>query len=594
MNQDNASASSVGSPDSLNLVQLWQIVRKYWATALVTLLAVTLGVAFYTLGQTKIYEAAATIQLDPNPPRPLGNKVEAVVDMGNGSYWNNREYYETQYKVIQSMRVAVSVVNELQLDRDARFLRNVPPGGEVTPLQMSPEEAGEVLRARLKVEPVKETRLAVVKLEDADPVRAQRILSTLTEVYVSQNLNDALAATNSAADWLRGQLDKLKIDLESSEMALHEYKRDKNILSVAFDDQSNMLREEMKQINEALTHVRTRREEYSARVAELKHVRTDDPTNLPSSELLASPLLQQLRERYSEALRERQALQGQGKGDRHPDVLGAEQRVEATKGALLSEVRNIQGAVSSDLSVIERQEGGLSGLFERAKEQALELNLLEIQYKRLERSKDNTQKLYSLVLEKTKESDLTRVLRVNNIRMVDRPLQPHVPIRPRVPLNIALGLVVGAVLAMLAAIGRAALDRTMKTPVDVERELKIASLGLLPVVDSGGDVGSYYGRRRGQPVKPNQPSELIVHAQPMSGTAEAARAIRTNLLFMAPDNPIRKLLVTSAGPSEGKTTVSCCVAVAMAQAGHRVLLIDCDLRRPPSPSDLRDSRQRPG
>ena len=101
------------------------------------------------------------------------------------------------------------------------------------------------------------------------------------------------------------------------------------------------------------------------------------------------------------------------------------------------------------------------------------------------------------------------------------------------------------------------------------------------------DSKPYYGRRQRKRKDRNSEAnpakglpELVVHNQPSSGIAEAARAIRTNILFMAPDNPHRKLLVTSAGPAEGKTTVACCIAVAMAQAGQRVLLMDCDLRRP--------------
>jgi capsular exopolysaccharide synthesis family protein len=130
------------------------------------------------------------------------------------------------------------------------------------------------------------------------------------------------------------------------------------------------------------------------------------------------------------------------------------------------------------------------------------------------------------------------------------------------------------------------LDRSLKAPDEVERELGVSFLGLLPVVGSKGDVKSYYRHRRRKRIPDVQPErakglpELIVHHQPSSGIAEAARAIRTNILFMAPDNPFRRLLVTSAGPAEGKTTVACAIAVAMAQAGQRVLLMDCDLRRP--------------
>jgi polysaccharide biosynthesis transport protein len=87
-------------------------------------------------------------------------------------------------------------------------------------------------------------------------------------------------------------------------------------------------------------------------------------------------------------------------------------------------------------------------------------------------------------------------------------------------------------------------------------------------------------RKRGGQAPPTNVPELIVHEHPMSGIAEAARTIRTNLLFMAPDHPYRTLLVTSAGPAEGKTTVASCIAIAMAQAGQKVVLVDCDLRRP--------------
>jgi capsular exopolysaccharide synthesis family protein len=129
------------------------------------------------------------------------------------------------------------------------------------------------------------------------------------------------------------------------------------------------------------------------------------------------------------------------------------------------------------------------------------------------------------------------------------------------------------------------LDRSIKTPDDVEEELGLTFLGLLPEISANGkEPGRRYGRRRVRQQEiadaVQRTPELMAHYDSGSGLAEASRAIRTNLMFMAPDKPFRRLLVTSAGPSEGKTMVACCVAVAMAQAGQRVLLVDCDLRRP--------------
>ncbi len=561
---------------------IWHMVRKNWVTAVVATLLVTLGVTFYTLSQTKIYQAAATIQFDPNPPKPLGAKVETVVDMGAGNYWDNHEYYETQYKIIQSMRVSKIVAAELGLHRDIGFIMNLPKGAKLPAMEATEDMAAGSLRSRLRVEPIKDSRLAVVKLEDADPERAQRVLTAVINAYVQMNQDDARASTSDAVDWLGKQLDKLKRELEESELSLHKYKETKNILSVSMDDQSNMLREEMKQLNDVLTQVRTKREEVASRRDQLAKVQQQNPTNLPASELLKSPTLQELRRSYDEGVRERDALLQSGMGKNHPDVRKAQARIDTARDAILVEVRNIQGALDGDLAAMKRQESGLAGLFEAARKEAFELNLLEIEYNRLKRAKENNEKLYALVLERTKESDLTRMLTVNNIRIVDPALRPGTPVRPQVALNITTGLFVGVLIGIVAAMGRAMLDRSMKTPDDVEKEVGLTFIGLLPEVHEEDKRSPRYGRnnRRDRKLPPKLNPDLIVHEFPMSGVAEAARAVRTNLLFMAPDQPFRTLLVTSASPSEGKTMVASCIAIAMAQADHRVLLIDCDLRRP--------------
>lgn len=555
---------------------LWTGIRKNWWLIAIAAFVTILGAAFYTLGLTKLYQAKATILFDPQPPRPLGNDVQQVVDVSQSSYWNNKEYYKTQFWILKSPQLAATVVRELGLEKDASFIRNRPPGRGGAPVRVTVDQAADILIGRLEVEGIRDSRLAEIRFTDADPERAKRVLARLCDTYVENNLDQVLDSTNAAVDWLRGQLVSLKADLEKSELALHEYKRDKNVLSVSIDDQSNMLRAEMTRLNEALTDLRARREHAQARRAELMKIEAADPADLPASELMASELLQQLRSSYVLASQELEAARASGKGDEHPAVKALQAKVEEARRTILAEVKNIQHSVNSDWGGLNKEVAGMSGLLEQAKQRALELNLLEIEYKRLMRDKDTNERLFGIVTERTKESDLMRMLRVNNIRVVERPQTPTSPVSPIVPLNLGMGAATGLLLGVALAIGREQLDRSIKTPDDLEQAHGILFLGLLPSLD--GQLSNKKGALT--PKSSDTPPELIVHYQPTSGTAEAARALRTNILYMSPDRPFQTLLVTSAGPSEGKTTVASCIAVAMAHAGHRVVLLDCDMRRP--------------
>jgi polysaccharide biosynthesis transport protein len=550
-------------------------LRRHWATAIGVAASVFVAVAFHTYGQPKIYRSSATLEFEPNAPKPLSKDVENL----NPGTWSgdSMEYYATQCRILGSTRVAEGAVHALDLSRDQGFLGGSTASGP-PPVPVPEPAAARMLQGRLKVILQKETSLAVVEYEDTDPGRAQRVLQAVIDAYINQNLEKTVDSTTAAVAWLRNQLDTVKRELESSEMSLHEYKLDKNILSVDIEAQSNMLREQMQLTNEALTNTRIKREELSARRNELVKVSADDPSNLPASELLQSPWLQQFRQRYEDSVRERDGLLGSGKGPGHPDVQAVEARLAASRAALLSEVRNIKAVVERDLAVISRQSDGLARLSDETKKQALDLNLLEIEYNRLKRNKEHTEKLYSFILERTKENDLARMMQVKNVFVVDRPFLPDYPVRPNTAYNLGFALLAGLLLGAITARIRAVFDRTLKTPDDVESELGVACLGLLPIV---GDVGGASRSRRGPArVKTNGPPELAVHDQPGGGVAEAARTIRTNLTLMDPKNPYRTILVTSGIPGEGKTTVACSIAISMANTGQKVVLVDCDLRRP--------------
>ena len=568
--------------ESYSLVVLITALRKHWLLALSVAGAVVGAVTFVTLGMTRVYEARATVMFDPNVPRPLGDQVQAVVATDGSSYLNNKEYYRTQIWMIQSTRVLTETARKLNLQKDKDF---IAPLQRRDPTPVTLEQASKLLSDRLGVEQIRDSRLVVVTYRDENPERARRVLATLIDTYVQQNLDDIFESASSAGDWLRMQLDGLWKDLESSEVALHTYKRNNNILSVSMGDQSNMLREQMAQLGQVLTGLKARRENVSTRVDALREASGDNPDSFPALELIESPVLQRLRESYVRDSQTVESLLRQGKGENHPEVRSAMAARDTARSALLAEVRNIRTAYDQQLASLTREIAGVQTLYNQAERRALDLNLLEIEFNRLRRAAENNEKLFSLVVERSKETDLTRMLKVNNIRVVDRPRLPDRPVRPNVPLNLAGGLIGGVFLGLIAAIGRERLDRTIKTPDDVERDLRLPFLGLLPQVEqrnerAGRGASARRRKRLGITTTDTGPPELLVHEHPTAGVAEAARAMRTNILFMSPDKPHRSLLVTSSAPAEGKTMVACLLATTMAQAGQRVLLIDCDLRRP--------------
>lgn len=563
--------------ENLSLAELFGVIRKNWWLLLFLLLLGGVSAGFYSQRQTKIYKASATIQIDPTPPKPLGRDVEQAVDVGTTVY-GNTQYYQTQYRILQGRALGLQVVQRLALHRDQTFMLNLPPDAELNAeqrqLTFTEDQAQAALKGRLTVSPPRDTRLVTIHLEDADPERAKRILRALVEIYIDHNIDTALASTSVAAEWLDEQVQKLRDELGETELALHSFKRDQRILSVSLDDQSNMLRREMEQLSSALTAVRTELEALRAREEQLADVNLEDPTVLPSRELLTSSVLTTLRSRYVGAKQQLEGLLGSGKGLRHPDVVAAQANLHVNRGALISEVRNLREALQRDVNAKEAEEAGLSRLLQSAKNQALELNRLALDYHRLERAKTNTEKVYSLVLERSKESELTRHMRFNNIRLIDDAFAPRHPVRPRLHLSIALGGAIGMLLGLTLAFARHFLDRTFKTGEDVEEKLGLPLLGVLPRAAGSGSLNRARHRRR------TGVSELLVHDEPTSTVAEAARALRTNLMFSSPDTPQNVLMVTSGVPFEGKTTVACWIATALAQTGKLVLLLDCDLRRP--------------
>jgi succinoglycan biosynthesis transport protein ExoP len=576
---DGAAAARIdetisdASSSPFTAANLWRLTRKHGLLVVACFLTVFAGALFWSMSQPKIYRSEALLRIDTNPPKPLGQKIELVSD--STSWWNRREFLESEYRVMRSTRVATAIVRELGLQADPAFL-GVPKVDRARFKPIPVEDAAAVLISRVSVEPVKDSALTYVRYEDTDPARAERVLQTLVKVYLEQNLEATTQLSTNALEWLNGQLATLREDLEKSEQALNDFRQKNNVLSISLEDRHNLISAQLEAITKEITSLEIRRVDLAAKQAEIgKATASTDPMAAEAPELLNNVVLTGFRQQYATQQREL-AEMSETLGDNHPKVLAAREKLTKIQKQIQLEISNIQRANASELRAVDRRIADLSKRDESVQKQAHELQSFEVPYNQLTRTKTNNEKIYGLVLERARETGLTRMMNFNNIRAVEDPTLPKGPYKPNTSMNLLIGSAAGLLLGLGLAALREFVDSSMRTPADVETRLGATCLGLLPLIEDEE-------KRNAATARPNahlKDRDLYVARAPESGIAEATRVIRTNLAFMSPDRPYKTVLMSSAVPAEGKTTVACSLAIALAQSGLRVLLVDTDLRRP--------------
>ena len=300
------------------------------------------------------------------------------------------------------------------------------------------------------------------------------------------------------------------------------------------EDRQNIVANQIEGYTTALTEARTRRIALSARVRELRAAASRDPLAVNVDMVDTNTEVLGLRTTYREKLAERAALVSRY-GDNHPQMRSLTEEITNLETNMRRVIEGILRRADADLREVERIESGLRGALDQSHGEGIELNLQEIAYDRLSRERENNEKLYNMLLERTAEANLARLLRVTHVRLVYPALMPGGAVRPRVLMNMMGGL--GALaLGILLALAAGLMDRTIKSASDIEA-LGVTVLGFLPMTAESLGRSSKRGRKRRaragdtSTVAAATP-ELYVHEHPRSVVAECCRTIRTNLAFM--------------------------------------------------------------
>lgn len=580
MNNNSHSAVSLAPRPSKQVFQ--NILRDLWRYKLVVpavALVVAGAVALYTTRQPRIYEAQATLEYDPNPAKPLGDALDDSAAAGDG-YWSTQEFYETQNYILKSRGLAERVVRRLGLQQDPSFA-GVEPSEAKSFKGMTIEQAAQRLVGRIKITQVQETRVVRVAVEDQSPESAQLIANTLIDEYIQKALEDRLGSSTRALEWMGGQIENLKHELEGSELALYRFREKNESLSASLEERQKIIASQLHAYNDRLTELRQERVAKGARLAVLREQLALDDVLLATE---AGPFaedhsVQELRNSYRETTAELGKL-SVTYGTAHPQVQSARAAQETLLKQLRTKVSAIVTGAEADLRELTLAEQGLQQALNQVNQQGLHLSLQETTYSRLDRDRKTKTELYNLVLERAAQTDMTRALRVASARVVDRALKPSIPVRPKTRLAIIIGCIVGLMSGVAVALGVSQLDNKVRSLADLESR-GVTVLGVIPSVGQSV-LSNVYGKRANRRAGRVHDSErdLIVFNEPRSTVAECCRTIRTNLTFQSADRPLRAFAVTSAMPRDGKSTVAISLGITMAQSGRRVLLVDTDLRKP--------------
>jgi succinoglycan biosynthesis transport protein ExoP len=562
------------------LLHYWQVLRKRrWAVVATAAIVFALFV-IATLAATRLYQATSKVAIFPEVPNVLGFK--GVEDISSDYEYDVA--LETQAAILRSNALALKVIEAMRLYQNPRFTEGKPPLPESSmegqSMQPDPAQAASLLgafRGGLSVQLVPGSRLIQVSYTDPDPRLAAEVVNTLVKTFIEENFKTKYESVTQTSEWLSTELADLQLKVQTSDEKLVRYQKERGILGV--DEKQNIVTSKLDELNKELTGAQTDRiqKESNYKLAVAGNLAEFAKTSREGTS--TSGMLDKLREKESD-LNTQYAQATTQFGSGYPKVIELNNQLKQVRTEIVAEeTRMLHGVRDEYLAALQR-ENLLTTAFNEQKQEANQLNESAIEYSALKRDAETNRQLYQDLLQRLKEAGVSAGLRSSNIRVVDVAGTPTHPITPNVPRNIELGLLLGLACGIGLAFVLESLDTTVRNMEEVSAISALPALGTIPLQIS---INGYSRKRlttlSGGDGKTEQP-DLVTYVRPKSEAAEAYRALRTSILLSSFGAPPKVILVTSALPQEGKTTISANSALVLAQRGSRVLLLDADLRRP--------------
>jgi succinoglycan biosynthesis transport protein ExoP len=564
--------------DESPLLHYWRILRKRRWAVLATIAIVFALSVIATLKTTRLYQATSKVAIFPETPNVLG--LKGVED--SSADYQYDVALETQAAILRSDVLALKVIEAVHLDQGMASTGASDAQGEgsirVASMQPDPAKVASLLgafRGGLTVYIIPNSRLVQISYTHPDPRLATEIVNALVRTFVEENFKTKYESVTQTSEWLSTELADLQLKVQTSEEKLVRYQKEHSILGV--DEKQNIVTAKLDELNRQLTAAQTDRiqKESNYRLAASGELTAFAKTSREGM----SSMLEKLREKEAD-LDTQRALATTQFGSGYPKVVELDNQLKQVRTDLAAEETRSQQETRDEYLVALQRENLLATAFERQKQLANQLNESAIEYTGLKRDAESNRQLYQDLLQRLKEAGVSAGLRSSNIRVVDVARTPTSPITPNVPRNLEVGFLFGLACGVGLAFVLESMDTSIRNMDEVGAISTLPALGTIPLQLSGN--GSLHKRLKtvSADTEKSESPALVTYARPRSEAAEAYRALRTSILLSSFGAPPKVILITSAVPQEGKTTISANSALVLAQRGSRVLLIDADLRRP--------------